>query len=96
MPSEPRVVGIVLVTKANKDYPIGIEVVIEMDCLLILEMILGCATPYAITNLRRKCYQKYGGESNVMLEDEDVAHDCFKIAPCICGGSKCTNVQCLQ
>ena len=37
--------GIVLVLKANKDYLIRMEFVIEMDYLPILGMISGCATP---------------------------------------------------
>ena len=31
---------------ADKDYLIGIKVIIEIDCLPILGMILGCATPH--------------------------------------------------
>ena len=33
------------IVKADKDYMIGLEVVIEADCLPILGMVLGCATP---------------------------------------------------
>ena len=36
--------GIVSVVKANKDYLIGTEVIIETDCLLILGMVSRCAT----------------------------------------------------
>ena len=35
--------GIVLAVKADKDYLIGTEVIIEMDCLPILDMVSGCA-----------------------------------------------------
>ena len=31
--------------KADKDYLIGTEVIIETDCLPILGMVFGCATP---------------------------------------------------
>ena len=31
--------------KTDKDYLIGLEVIIETDCLPILRMISGCATP---------------------------------------------------
>ena len=37
--------GIVSAVKVDKDYLIGIEVVIERDCLPILGMVSGCATP---------------------------------------------------
>ena len=37
--------GIILVVKANKDYLIGTEVIIETDCLPILGMVFGCRTP---------------------------------------------------
>ena len=37
--------GIVSAVKEDKDYLIGSEVVIETDCLPILGMVLGCATP---------------------------------------------------
>ena len=37
--------GIVSAVKADKDYLIGSEVVIETDCLPILGMVSGCATP---------------------------------------------------
>ena len=37
--------GIVSAVKADRDYLIGTEVIIETDCLPILGMISGCATP---------------------------------------------------
>ena len=37
--------GIVSAVKADKDYLIGTEVIIETDCLPILGMVSGCATP---------------------------------------------------
>ena len=37
--------GIVSVVRADKDYLIGTEMIIEMDCLPILGMLSGCATP---------------------------------------------------
>ena len=37
--------GIVSAVKTDKDYLIGSEVIIETDCLPILRMISGCATP---------------------------------------------------
>ena len=37
--------GIVSAVKTDKDYLIGSEVIIETDCLPILGMISGCATP---------------------------------------------------
>ena len=36
--------GIVSAVKADKDYLIGTEVIIETDCLPILGMVSGCAT----------------------------------------------------
>ena len=36
--------GIVSAIKADKDYLIGTEVIIETDCLPILGMVSGCAT----------------------------------------------------
>ena len=44
--------------KVNKDYLIGSEVIIEVDCLPILGMTSGCATPY-LTMLRWIAYIKY-------------------------------------
>ena len=37
--------GIVSAVKADKDYLIGTEVIIETDCLPILGMVSSCATP---------------------------------------------------
>ena len=37
--------GIVFTVKSDREYLIGTEVVIEMDCLPILGMISGCNTP---------------------------------------------------
>ena len=37
--------GIVSAGKVDKDYLIGTEVIIETDCLPILGMVSGCATP---------------------------------------------------
>ena len=37
--------GIVSAVKVDKDYLIGAEVIIETDCLPILGMVSGCATP---------------------------------------------------
>ena len=37
--------GIVSAVKIDRDYLIGTEVIIETDCLPILGMISGCATP---------------------------------------------------
>ena len=37
--------GIVSAVKTDKDYLIGTEVIIETDCLPILGMVSGCATP---------------------------------------------------
>ena len=37
--------GIISAVKADKDYLIGTEVIIETDCLPILGMVSGCATP---------------------------------------------------
>ena len=37
--------GIISVVKVDKDYLIGVKVIIETDCLPILGMVSGCATP---------------------------------------------------
>ena len=37
--------GIISVVKADKDYLIGTDVIIETDCLPILGMVFGCRTP---------------------------------------------------
>ena len=37
--------GIISAIKADKEYLIGTEVIIETDCLSILGMVSGCATP---------------------------------------------------
>ena len=37
--------GIVSAVETDRDYIIGMEVIIETDCLPILGMISGCATP---------------------------------------------------
>jgi hypothetical protein len=37
--------GIVSAVKADRDHLIGTEVVVETDCLPILGMVSGCATP---------------------------------------------------
>ena len=37
--------GIVSAVKADRDYLIGTKVIIETDCLPILGIIAGCATP---------------------------------------------------
>ena len=49
--------GIISAIKADCDYLIGAEVVIETDCLPILEMISGCSSP-DITILRWIAYIK--------------------------------------
>ena len=90
--------------KTDKDYVIGSEVIIETDCLPILRMISGCATP-DLAMLRWITYIKslnpeirhiggkenamadmlsrarFENESDMVLEDEDVALDFFKTAP---------------
>ena len=43
--------------RADKDYLIGTEVIIETDCLPILGMVSGCATP-DLTMLRWIAYIK--------------------------------------
>ena len=37
--------GIISAVKVDKDYLIGTKVIVETDCLLILGMVSGCATP---------------------------------------------------
>jgi hypothetical protein len=49
--------GIISAIKADRDYLIEAEVVIEMNCLPILGMILGCSSP-DITMLRWITYIK--------------------------------------
>ena len=67
--------GIVSAVKMDKDYLIGLEVIIETDCLPILRMISGCATP-DLAMLRWIAYIKslnpeirhIGGKENTMAD----------------------------
>ena len=67
--------GIVSTVKMDKDYLIGSEVIIETDCLPILGMISGCATP-DLAMLRWIAYIKslnpeirhIAGKKNVMAD----------------------------
>ena len=49
--------GIVSAVKADKDYLVGVEAIIEMDCVPILGMVSGCATP-DLAMLGRSCIVK--------------------------------------
>ena len=49
--------GIISAVKADKDYLIGAELIIETDCLSILGMVSGCAT-LGLTMLRWIVYIK--------------------------------------
>ena len=67
--------GIVSAVKADKDYLIGTEVIIETDCLPIIGMVSGCVTP-DLAMLRWIAYIKsldpeirhISGEDNAMAD----------------------------
>ena len=69
--------------KADKDYLVGAEVIIETDCLLILGMVSRCATPdlamlrWIVCMLSRA---RFDDEDGMISEDEEVGVDFFESA----------------